>query len=159
MPFSFFSVFFLFYCFLCYFEIITFNEEILLAQCFLSFVFFCFVLFANNTFTTFNQRALGFESDYFSTFLNKKVFIINHFNGWFNFSKTALFIITNLQILLFTLAWLGFWVKNRKSQVLPSFFYFSSFYQLLGTLNLNNFLYFPLFRRCLINSFQILYKC
>jgi hypothetical protein len=53
---------------LCVFEIIVFNEEILLALCFFSFIFFSFNALGDSVFETFNSRASKFEEELLVSF-------------------------------------------------------------------------------------------
>jgi hypothetical protein len=52
-------------------EFIVFNEEVLLALCFLAFVFFSNKHLGDSVFSTFDQRAIKFESDIISVFDSK----------------------------------------------------------------------------------------
>jgi hypothetical protein len=53
---------------LCFFELIVFNEEILLALCFFSFIFFSFNTLGDSVFDTFQSRAEKFEAELLISF-------------------------------------------------------------------------------------------
>jgi hypothetical protein len=53
---------------MCFFELIVFNEEILLALCFFSFIFFSFNSLGDSVFDTFQSRAAKFEEDLLISF-------------------------------------------------------------------------------------------
>jgi hypothetical protein len=53
----------------CAFEIIIFNEEILLLICFFSFIFVCFNSFSESVFDMFADRASKFEIDLLDSFI------------------------------------------------------------------------------------------
>ena len=63
------------------FDIIVFNEEILLTLCFLSFLFYCFNTLSDSIFSSFEDRASKFEQDLLTTFDNKKSTLIMEFNS------------------------------------------------------------------------------
>jgi len=52
----------------CFFEVIVFNEEILLALCFFSFCFFCFNAIGDSIFESYQSRASKFEEELLSSF-------------------------------------------------------------------------------------------
>ena len=60
------------FCLFSFFDFIVFNEEILLALCFLSFLFYCFNTLSESVFSTFEQRAAKFEEDLLFNFTNSK---------------------------------------------------------------------------------------
>lgn len=80
---------------LCFFEIIVFNEEILLALCFFSFVFFSFNAMGDSIFDTFQQRAAKFEEDLLVSFNETKKTLTTKFS---NFLKVRGFV-SKFQIL------------------------------------------------------------
>jgi len=55
-------------CLLSFFDIIIFNEEILLTLCFLSFLFYCFNTLSESVFSSFESRAAKFEDDLLLSF-------------------------------------------------------------------------------------------
>ncbi len=61
-----------FFCLFSFFEIIVFNEEILLTLCFLSFLFYCFNNLSESVAATFDARASKFEDELLTTFANSK---------------------------------------------------------------------------------------
>jgi len=63
-----FLAFIVFYAVLCSVEFIVFNEEVLLALCFFSFIFFCFNLLSDSTAENLNSRANKFEAEFLSLF-------------------------------------------------------------------------------------------
>ncbi len=69
-----------FFCLLSFFDFIVFNEEILLALCFLSFLFYCFNTLSDSIFSTFEARAAKFEEDLLITFNSSKSILITKFN-------------------------------------------------------------------------------
>ena len=73
-----FSLFF--FCLFSMFDIIVFNEEILLALCFLSFLFYCFNTLSGSVADSFESRASKFESDLLVTFGSSKTILISDFN-------------------------------------------------------------------------------
>jgi hypothetical protein len=68
-------------CLLSFFDFIIFNEEILLALCFLSFLFYCFNTLSESIFSSFESRAAKFEQDLLASFDGSKLMIINEFNN------------------------------------------------------------------------------
>jgi hypothetical protein len=79
-----FIVFIVLYSALCGIEFIVFNEEILLALCFFSFVFFSFNSFSDSVFTSLAQRASKFEADFLVSFSAKKKSLTTDFQHFFN---------------------------------------------------------------------------
>lgn len=59
-------------------EIIVFNEEVLLALCFISFVFFARNYLTDTVFAIFNDHAVKIESDILLAFESKHVAISTH---------------------------------------------------------------------------------
>jgi hypothetical protein len=57
-------------------EIIVFNEEVLLALCFVSFVFFAYSYLSQTVFAVFDDRAKKFEADILVAFNSKRDIII-----------------------------------------------------------------------------------
>ena len=62
------------------FDILVFNEEILLALCFLSFLFYCFNTLSESVAESFESRASKFESELLFTFSSSKNILITDFN-------------------------------------------------------------------------------
>ena len=86
-------------CLLSFFEIIVFNEEILLTLCFLSFLFYCFNTLSDSVLSSFEARAAKFEDDLLLSFSTTKLSLISDFN---TYSKLQSF--TNqFTILMFSL--------------------------------------------------------
>jgi len=71
-------------CLLSFFEFIVFNEEILLALCFLSFLFYCFNTLSSSIFAIFESRANKYEQDLLASFGVTKMSLINDFNARLN---------------------------------------------------------------------------
>jgi hypothetical protein len=69
-------------CLLSFFEIIVFNEEILLTLCFLSFLFYCFNTLSDSILSSFEARAAKFEDDLLLSFSTTKLSLINDFNTY-----------------------------------------------------------------------------
>ncbi len=67
------------FCLLSFFDFIVFNEEVLLALCFLSFLFYCFNTLSESIFLTFEQRASKFEDDLLFNFTNSKNLLSSDF--------------------------------------------------------------------------------
>ena len=67
---------------LSFFDFIVFNEEILLALCFLSFLFYCFNTLSDSVFSSFEARALKFEQDLLLSFNITKLSLTNEFNSY-----------------------------------------------------------------------------
>ena len=67
---------------LSFFDFIVFNEEILLALCFLSFLFYCFNTLSESVFSSFESRALKFEQDLLLSFNVSKLSLITEFNSY-----------------------------------------------------------------------------
>ena len=70
----------LFFCVLCFLEIIVFNEEILLAMCFFSFIFFAFNSLGDSIFESFQSRALKFENDLLLSYNSAKIAVVEQFS-------------------------------------------------------------------------------
>jgi hypothetical protein len=93
------AIFFL--CLFSLFDIIIFNEEILLALCFLAFLFFCFNTLSDSVFSSFESRAAKFEEDLLFSFSNSKTSLIEDFDKsqklqlFFNQFTVLLFCLTN----------------------------------------------------------------
>jgi hypothetical protein len=96
----FFIVFLLFFSALCLIEFIVFNEEILLALCFFSFIFFCFNTLSDSVYNSFDDRAAKFESDLLVSYkLSKNAlttnfynfFVLRGFNTKFKIVQTVVF--------------------------------------------------------------------
>jgi len=87
---------------LSFFDFIIFNEEILLALCFLSFLFYCFNTLSESVFSSFESRAAKFEEDLLASFDSSKLAIISEFN---NYTKLNRFV-EQFSILLFCLSYL-----------------------------------------------------
>ena len=68
------------FCLCSFFDIIIFNEEILLALCFLAFLFYCFNTLSESIFSSFESRASQFENDLLFNFNNIKQKLILDFN-------------------------------------------------------------------------------
>lgn len=66
----------------CFLEIIIFNEEVLLALCFFSFIFFIFNAMNATIFDIFHSRATKFESDLLISFNAAKNSISDKFLGF-----------------------------------------------------------------------------
>jgi len=91
-----FLAFIVFYAILCSIEFIVFNEEVLLALCFFSFIFFCFNLLSDSTAENLNSRANKFEADFLSLFwIDKDVL-----NSFFNFALKKRGLLTSYNMLL-----------------------------------------------------------
>lgn len=71
-------------CLLSFFDIIIFNEEILLTLCFLSFLFYCFNTLGGSIFLSFEARASKFEEDLLFSFGFSKLALINEFGEHLN---------------------------------------------------------------------------
>ena len=67
---------------LCFFEIVVFNEEILLALCFFSFIFFSFNSMGDSIFDTFQSRAAKFEEDLLISFSSTKISLVSKFTDF-----------------------------------------------------------------------------
>ena len=61
-----------------FFEFIVFNEEVLLALCFISFVFFAYSYLGETIFSIFDDRAKKFESDILVVFGAKHITITSY---------------------------------------------------------------------------------
>jgi len=62
------------------FEIVVFNEEILLAFCFFSFIFYCFNTLSDSLFQSFESRAVKFEQDLLISFDSSKQSLTGDFS-------------------------------------------------------------------------------
>jgi hypothetical protein len=71
------------YALACSIEFIIFNEEILLAICFFSFVFFCYNTFSESLFSSLEARASKFEADFLVSFASKKEASVVNFKKLF----------------------------------------------------------------------------
>lgn len=80
---TFYIVFIVLYAILCSVEFIVFNEEILLALCFFSFVFFSYNSFSESLFSSLTARATKFEIDFLTSFSIKKKALIANFDTCF----------------------------------------------------------------------------
>jgi hypothetical protein len=80
-----FAIFLFVFSGLCLIEFIVFNEEILLALCFFSFVFFCFNTLSDSVYDSFNARASKFESDLLLSYSSSKQTLVSSFDGFFQF--------------------------------------------------------------------------
>lgn len=67
---------------LCFLELIVFNEEILLALCFFSFIFFSFNALGDNIFNTFQSRAEKFEAELLISFEASEEILQTKFNSF-----------------------------------------------------------------------------
>jgi len=67
---------------MCFFELVVFNEEILLALCFFSFIFFSFNSMGDSIFESFQSRASKFEEDLLISFSNSKEALTAKFSGF-----------------------------------------------------------------------------
>ena len=67
-------------CLLSFFDIIVFNEEILLTLCFLSFLFYCFNTLSDSISSSFESRAAKFEQDLLFSFSSTKASLTNDFD-------------------------------------------------------------------------------
>jgi hypothetical protein len=76
-----FIAFLLIFSLLCFVEFIVFNEEVLLALCFFSFIFFSFNTLSDSVAESFESRALKFENDLLVSFdITKKSITTNFFS-------------------------------------------------------------------------------
>jgi hypothetical protein len=71
------------------FDIIVFNEEVLLTLCFLSFLFYCFNSLSDSIFDSFEARASKFEQDLLISFGISKDSLMQEFS---TFSKLRSFV-------------------------------------------------------------------
>ena len=67
---------------LCFLEFIVFNEEILLALCFFSFIFFSFNTLGDSVFDIFQSRAAKFEADLLLSFGLTKKSLVSKFDNF-----------------------------------------------------------------------------
>jgi hypothetical protein len=74
-----FIVFIVLYTLLCSIEFVVFNEEILLALCFFSFILFCFNTLSDSVSSSLDQRASKFEAEFLMSFTTKKKSLVNNF--------------------------------------------------------------------------------
>ena len=88
-----------FFCLFSFFEIIIFNEEILLTLCFMSFLFYCFNNLSESVAASFESRAAKFEDELLTTFNNSKNILITEFS---KNVKTKSFML-KLEILMVTI--------------------------------------------------------
>jgi len=103
----------------CFFEIVVFDEEILLALCFFSFVFFMFNSIGASVFENLTSRAVKFESDLLQSFSSEKTNIQQNFNNFMlSLNFTAKFSV------LFSLLsfFLSFFSKNLNFKLESSLF-------------------------------------
>jgi hypothetical protein len=84
-----------FFALFCFFEIIVFNEEILLALCFFSFIFFCFNSIGSSVFESFQSRASKFEEELLVSYEISKKSINNKF-GLYLASRNQVFFLKTL---------------------------------------------------------------
>jgi len=68
---------------LCFFEVLIFNEEVLLALCFFCFIFFSFNSLGDSVVDIFQSRALKFESDLLLSFNLTKQSVVKLFDNYF----------------------------------------------------------------------------
>merc|ERR1711934_521974 len=68
---------------LCFFEVLIFNEEVLLALCFFCFIFFSFNSLGDSVLDIFQSRAAKFESDLLLSFNLTKQSIVKLFDNYF----------------------------------------------------------------------------
>jgi len=76
-----FIVFLFLFSVLCGVEFIVFNEEILLALCFFSFIFFCFNTLSDSVFNSFDDRASKFEADLLVSYGSSKSLLTTNFEN------------------------------------------------------------------------------
>lgn len=75
-------IFVFFFSVFCFFELIIFNEEILLTLCFLCFLFFIFNSIGNSIFDNLKNHASKIENDLFISFVaNKKMVLANFYKN------------------------------------------------------------------------------
>lgn len=99
---SYFIVFIILYVLGCSIEFIVFNEEILLALCFFSFIFFSYNTFSDSLFTTLQARAAKFESEFLISFsIKKKVSVVTFQTLFFTRGFQSKFQILLASILVF----------------------------------------------------------
>jgi hypothetical protein len=67
---------------LCFLEIVVFNEEILLALCFFSFIFFAFNSMGDSIYDSFQSRAAKFEEDLLISFSATKESLNSKFTSF-----------------------------------------------------------------------------
>ena len=78
-----FIAFIIFYALACSVEFIVFNEEILLAICFFTFVFFSYNTFSDSIYNSLKSRATKFESDFLISFASKREASVSNFQKLF----------------------------------------------------------------------------
>lgn len=112
------------FCLCSFFDIIIFNEEILLALCFLAFLFYCFNTLSESIFSSFESRASQFENDLLFNFNNIKQKLILDFNVQLklqNFVSKFTILITGLthfiKICILALAYKSTWICYQTSIV------------------------------------------
>jgi len=123
-----------------FFEIIVFNEEILLTLCFLCFLFYLFNNVADSVFDSFEQRASKFEADLLESFNMSKILVTAEFNVYLKQKMfTNQYVILMLSLLKFLVQsiivlenkpqWLFFQICLTKFNelLLTSRSYFSNF--------------------------------
>ena len=66
---------------LSFFDIIVYNEEVLLTLCFLSFLFYCFNTLSESVFASFESRAAKIELDLLQTFSSTNSALLSSFNA------------------------------------------------------------------------------
>ena len=81
-----FIVGFVVFCILCFFEIVVFNEEVLLTICFFSFIFFCFNVLSGSVLSIFTSRSIKFESDLLASYSLTKNGLLDDFSHFCKFS-------------------------------------------------------------------------
>jgi hypothetical protein len=67
---------------LCFFEVLIFNEEVLLALCFFCFIFFIFNSLGDSFLDIFQSRALKFESDLLFMFISTRQWFVKLFDKY-----------------------------------------------------------------------------
>jgi hypothetical protein len=95
---AFFVCFLFIFAILCFIEFIVFNEEILLALCFFSFVFFCFNTLSDSVYESFEDRAVKFKSDLLSSYTFARVELVSRFDLFESFRGFCL----KYQVLFFS---------------------------------------------------------
>jgi hypothetical protein len=68
------------FCILSFFDIIVYNEEVLLTLCFLCFIFYCFQTLSGQVAEMFETRASQFEQNLLITYNGTKNLVISEFN-------------------------------------------------------------------------------
>ena len=104
-----------------FFDIIVFNEEILLTLCFLSFLFYCFNTLSDSVFSSFESRAAKFEQDLLFSFSVSKSSLIMDFEAFLKMkSFSNQFVILMLSLTSFLAQCLAF------LEFKPSWIYFQT---------------------------------